>query len=343
MEMKRAILLKKLEIVKPAVKEGMLDGTGNFVFTGKRLVAYNDRICISVPLQTDFNTSLRAASFLQAISKISAPELKLVEKKGSVTIKAGKTKAKFLGSNEGEVFDLIKELKLGVKVEGDKKHKLPLNFLDGIRRCLFSCGQDASRPYCNGITIKKNNVLSTDNNRVSEFTMSGSVPDNLLIPFSAAVNMVRYEFSKYMLRGGWLYLFGDIDTFKGLVFCTRLYNDTFPPKYKSFFEFNAETVGLPDELKDSIDTAEIFTQDEEFISKRVLISFADGEVKIKGSGNEGWIIDKIPIESKIKASFRINPVFLREILNNTNEIKVGENAIAFDIENFRHMTGLFIE
>jgi hypothetical protein len=77
----RRRLLRKLELVAPAVAKSS-DRVPNvlthYCFTGKHLIAYNDRIAVGTPLQTTLQGCVPAALFTDLLQSSRAPAAKFV-------------------------------------------------------------------------------------------------------------------------------------------------------------------------------------------------------------------------------------------------------------------------
>ncbi len=76
MKINKESFLKVLNMVAPALSEkAMIEGTDRFIFTGNKIVTYNDRICIFVPFKFDWKCSLPAKELKGIISAIKEDEI----------------------------------------------------------------------------------------------------------------------------------------------------------------------------------------------------------------------------------------------------------------------------
>jgi len=76
MKINKESFLKVLNTVAPALSEkAMIEGTDRFIFTGNKIVTYNDRICIFVPFKFDWKCSLPAKELKGIISAIKEDEI----------------------------------------------------------------------------------------------------------------------------------------------------------------------------------------------------------------------------------------------------------------------------
>ena len=72
MKIKKLELINILQRVKPGLaKRDVIEQFTHFIFTGESVITYNDEICISHPLKTDFVCSAKSEEFFKAILKRS--------------------------------------------------------------------------------------------------------------------------------------------------------------------------------------------------------------------------------------------------------------------------------
>ena len=82
---------------------------------------------------------------------------------------------------------------------------------------------------------------------------------------------------------------------------------------------------MPDEFKDTIDSALIFADGEKDIDRRVSVSIRDGIMLCKGEKDAGWIEIKEKVEFSGDIEFVVNPIFMSKILDETQKMYVGDS------------------
>lgn len=179
--MDREDLLTALETVAPALStNNLIPVLQHFWFTGKRVMAYNDQIAISTPLQTDFKGAVPGAILMDILRTISAHEVRkgkdgketrpiLFEVEDStlhikVSGRRGDYKLGLLPPSSFEPLFQMPPFKEGMVT--DQKV-----FLAGIRNCNRSVSNDTSVPEQLGITVvvgdKEFDLYSTSNETLS--------------------------------------------------------------------------------------------------------------------------------------------------------------------------------
>lgn len=338
----REKLISLLETIRPGVaRKEIVEQSTHFVFTGKEAITFNEQICVCAvsPLR-GFICSVQAEEFTKLIKSMQAEELtmRVVESGGrhAVKIESGTVKAEFTVSQNEGVQDLIKKLKLN-SLSGLWK-PVPEDLIQALKWCLFSASEDATQGVLTCIHIKKKTVSSSDDMRVSLYSMGKPLDAELLIPAISAEELVKFPIEEYCVVEPWAYF----RTGAKAIFCARLMDGTYPST-KEFFEFEGVEVELPGGLGQALESAEIMAAGDFPIDKRVKITIDKGKLEVFAENESlGWI--KTEINMGVKncptVTFIINPIFLREILGKTNVVKVGSDRALFQTDNFKHLVSL---
>lgn len=152
--MNREELVNALKNVDPA-RSDKIDVAKGFWFTGKRVLAFNSEMAISVPFETEYKGSIQE-TVLPLLSSSSAPECVFEEKDDHLLIKAGASKFKL---NTNGIDDLTfkmpklpEDATFGIK-------DVP-EFLYALKACTRSLGNDVSEQEFKGVTfIVKGKIL----------------------------------------------------------------------------------------------------------------------------------------------------------------------------------------
>lgn len=194
--MQRAELLGKLETVAPALSDSDLIPVLKHVwFTGKELVAYNDHIGISVPLESDFRGAVPGQVLLGLLRTSGAKEAEFQPDGDIVVVKAGRALLK-LASLPVEDFDGI------FTMPKPSKNLLPIadtkRALRAIEDGLRSIGSDTGVPEQLGITLIPGkdcfHCYSTNNDTLSRsvLPLEGSPDiDRIILPATFCAQMLR--------------------------------------------------------------------------------------------------------------------------------------------------------
>jgi len=332
-------LLKVLDKVKGGLPSES-EKVPHFIFYNNNIVAYNYQSCVICPFEfeTEKGFVVPADEFYKIISKLkSLKEMDLVIKDAKLKIKGegvvGQLACIFDDSSMFEFIDIF-------NLESKKKYKkLPKDFIEGLKMCMFSTSKDQSQLVLGCLFIDGSFISSTDDLRITDYEMEGAVDDSFLISLKSVDILVNFDMIEYCIDESWIYF-----TNGEIIFCCRMINEEFP-QIEDFFEFDGVDIKLPDSLKKYIETAAIMAEETFNIDQNVLVKISKDKINIRGEKNIGWIETttdiKLDIENDIE--FIINPIFFKTILDKTNIVKIGENRALFSIGNkFRHLVALLV-
>ena len=344
MLIERNKFLELLSTILPGIaRKDFVDQFTHFIFDKKRAVTYNEQVCVCMPFRTEFACSVAADEFLKLIKSLRAEELELGMiqngEKHAMTITADKVEAELaVAGNIEEVEKNVKRLKLTTLATLWKP--VPDDFAQALQWCLFSASKDATLGKLTCLHIKKKVVTSSDDLRISQFTMSGSMDADIMIPASTVEELCKFEIQDFCVVDPWAYF----KTANGAIFCAHLKSDDTPyPNPKAEFEFEGVEVELPGELKSALESAEIMAAGDFPTDKRVRLTIDKGILTVYAENDAlGWIKTKVKmgIKNAPTVSIVVNPIFLQEILGKTSSVKIGEDRALFQTDNFMHLVSL---
>ncbi len=333
-------LLTVLKIVKPGLaKREIIDKSTHFIFSGSDVLTYNDRICISYPLKTDFECSVPAAEFFKIVSNMEENEIDIVLKDDKLFLKGTKARSCYTTFSQENIAAIKKLISaLNLKSLKNKWKPLPKDFVDGLKLTMFSASQDLSFGALNNVSVQNNVLISSDNNRVSYYQMKSSTDKEFLIPLSSVVELVNFPVDRFVLSESWVYF----STSEGVVFASRVVNEKFP-NVKSLLSSikEGEEFTFPDGAKKLVDDVSILAPGEYDLDRIITVKMARGKLVCKGEKATGWIEKEIAADYKgSPLQFFVNPIFLSQILSKSTSILLGQNRALFQSGKFRHLMSL---
>jgi DNA polymerase III sliding clamp (beta) subunit (PCNA family) len=208
--MLRVDLISKLETVKPAIaSHQMVPLLTNFWFTGKKLMAYNQNIGISVPFPTEFKggVSVKLLELLKVtgggtevdVSSDGRGNLivhRLVKRRGGMVLKPGSGRIRL--AMEDQEFDFkMPEAKRVESANGAID-----DLMDGVGHCLLSVATDTSTAEYLGVTFEKDPdderrtvLYSTDSATICRAyirsTNALQIPNRSIVPSLFCEQMLR--------------------------------------------------------------------------------------------------------------------------------------------------------
>jgi DNA polymerase III sliding clamp (beta) subunit (PCNA family) len=333
MQINKEAFLKVLAAVKPGLaKKEIVEQSTHFIFTGQEVVTYNDYICISHPLETDFQCSIKAEEFYKILQSMKEENIDIeCNKDMLVKINGKSSRAGLTAMKEGKIDEYIKQLDIK-SIRGWTS--LPKDFIQGIYLCMFSVSKDMTSGALSCISIKDTYIASSDDLRISQYVMESGLKKEILIPLQSVVELVKYQVTKFNLTDAWIHFKTD----EGLIFSSRIVKDNFPD-ISAFFALEGAKIELPKELQSVLSLIKIVVEDAvDIIDQKVEIIIKKNQITCRGEGKIGWAEQDIPCSYKGKdIKFSVNPLFLTQILNKSTKVIIGEGKALFELDNFKHI------
>jgi len=320
-----------LEKLKPAISQD----NANFVFTKTNIGSYNNTIAILANFKTDFECSIPAEELIQILKKIKEKEINITQDDKNLLISSKKTKAKL----SVDLVDDSKEVLNALKIKKAKKQlrDVPEDLQEALKICMFSAGQDKNDLLLSSVFIKDNEVISSDDQRISKFELSEKVSTPFLLPVFNIKELIKFKLKKYYVGTNWIYFLTEDD----FMICSKVINEEYF-NIGDQFEFEGKKIELPDELKEALNTALILADGDSKEDKSVIIVMKKKKLVCKGENDLGFVQKEISCDYKGKEiKICINPYFLLEILDKTNVMKVSDDRILFEIDNFSHVMAIY--
>ena len=330
--MKKQEVLDAINKLKPALSDGgILETAGLIILDGERMIAYGDELSVCVPFPLPFFAVLPWKEFDAFIRKVGTEEFDLALDGDKVTLNAKKTtKAWF------NVVLLSGDLPTFEEVPEADRIVLPENFNEGLSFCTFSAGSDASLGILQALSVSEGKIVSSDRQRITEFVLSGPCPDILI---SRGV-------SDFLSKCGVISIFcGETSDYywdkDRTMFSQRKIAGEYP-ETSEFFDVQGEEIDIPLEIDGALERAGIFADGAGVGSKDyVHLSVSRAGICVTGQGTKGGVEERIftryggkPLEIEISAQH------LLQILKRTQKAVVGEGAILFVGDDFRHVVAL---
>lgn len=336
MKIKREDFIKVLAAVRPGLaKRDIIEQATHFIFTGKEVITYNDYICISHPLKTDFKCTVDADKLYKVLAGISAEQIDISVEKDEFRVSSKKTKSGLSSYREGKILEYIDGL--GMKKE-KKWKKLPEGFVEGMFLCMFSASTDMTHGILTCICLEGENIIASDDLRISWYKMAGAIDKKMLVPVQSAVELVKFpvvEYSVSKIDGviSWLHF----RTKDQVMFSTRTMEGDYP-SVESHFEMEGKKVALPKDLQSAVKYVSVLADGAVDIEKKIKVAVEGKTITCTGSCSVGWVSQSVPIEYEGRDfTFQINPLFLHEVLGKSTKVVVGKQSAKFLSGKFKHV------
>jgi hypothetical protein len=178
-------MLKDLKFVQGAVgKKDLLPAMTHFRIEGGHVRSFNGRMAISSPIAFDIDCNPKATQLLKAIQQCSDVITLSMTAGGKLRVQSGNFRA-FVET-----------------VEGETAHPLPEGeplYFDG-EQLLAACkvlddfiGNDASRPWANGILFQGHSAFATNNACLVEYWLGTPFPTQINLPGFCIDELLRVD------------------------------------------------------------------------------------------------------------------------------------------------------
>lgn len=324
-----------LEIVKPGLATTVTDieQVTSFAFTNKNVITYNNEICITHPLANfDMQGAIEAELLYKFISKVKTERIQLNIDETEVTLKAGRIKA---------VFNVDPEIKLPLDDEKlitkGKWKDVPENFIEAISMAKSCVAKDMIDAKLTCVHInKKGRVESSDGFRIFRYSFKDKLPlKTVLIPASSINSIIRINPNQVAKGDEWVHFKNEA----GTVISCRVINEDFP-EVNHLLEKGKKgiKVSFPKDLIASLDTAEIFAEDD-----LVKITMKGKKLTVSSGGQIATFKEKLELDDEAETfAFQITPYLLKDILKQIQFCTIYKDRLIFKNENWQYMTELSI-
>ena len=331
MQLKRTELIAALEEVKPGLaNKDIIAQSTSFVFTSDSITTFNDEISVYKPFKTGIDGAVRANELYSLLGKIKDEDIEISIVDNELIVKAGRKKAGI--KLEAEIMLPLDE----VDIEHTDFVKLPANFLKAISIASYCAAKDLSKPLLTCVCICEEDVIASDDFRIIRVNFDKSInTDPILLPASVVKSLIKYDVKKLSHSPGWIHFHAD----DGLIFSARVLAGNFPP-VDQFFNVKGNGLHFPSGILEILDRAGVFTvgsTNGDFVS----VTVEDRIMTIKGEGDYGWLQETANCKYRgDKIEFSVDPAFLIDILKDLKKCVVGDGALLFEGDNFKHVVSL---
>jgi DNA polymerase III sliding clamp (beta) subunit (PCNA family) len=322
-----------INIVKPSIsKYPITDQTDHFCFDTQFVYGFNDRFLINCPFVFDHKIAVPAKELTEMINTIKLEdEFDLEFKNNQLLFTTNTIKAGIKVLTELKLQDIIDSIKC------DKWKPLKNDFIEGLKLCYFSASTDSSRGVLNGVFINNDNIISSDDFRISKFKIKSGIGESFLIDLASVQALLEFpKVEKFCLSDNWV----SFKTKDNQTLHSRLLVGKYPEVDK-FFNFKGTKINFPDTLKPAINDIIYFAEGETDIDKKVKVSIDKDKIVCRGEKEKGWIEKTVPFKFKGKPfEFQTNPIFFSQMISKSLTVTVDKEAILFEMDNFKHVMSL---
>lgn len=325
--MNRKELILAIERVKPTKTTSMEEYSELLFFNKKEICSYNDEVLIKIPFETKIEGAFPAKQLLELLQKIEDEEVKIKQADSAIHISGRITKAKI---KQFEIKAPFNKIEIPTKWG-----KLPEDFIEGLKLCVFSVSQEQGN-VLNNIYLEEDKMTSCDNYRVTTYNMKDKMKP-CFIPKNIISSLTSFAPTHFQIDKNWLFFKN-----KQSMFCAKKTMGKYPDTSDILKMKNAKKVTFPDQLKSSLQRTKILA-DEDITTgnKTIELTLEKGKLHCHGECDIGMIDEHLKIDYDGKRiHFDIIPEFLFDILDKTQTVLIGESSLKFKTKNFQHVISI---
>lgn len=176
-------MLRELKFVQGAVaKKELLPAMTHFAIEDGFVRAYNGALALCAPINFNVNCKPKATQLVSAIAQCEEAIQLSMTPAGRLRIVSGDYRA---------FIDCLNEESPHVQPEGRHVEFDGTAMLDAIKAVENFIGDDASRPWSNGVLMRGQSVYATNNVIAVEYWNSTAMPIEINVPRAAIMEMLR--------------------------------------------------------------------------------------------------------------------------------------------------------
>ena len=348
--MKKTELLSAIRSVMPGIDKSSAIGSDFLLLDENWIRSFKEDIIVSFPLETGIRTAVRAEELYKILSKMKDEDLEVIlTVDGKLSIHGGKTTIKMNPLQKEQITNSL-EKAWAVQTDELEWFYLPKGFAEGLELCISSAGTGPALGVLAGVHFSGTDVISTDNFRVSVYSMDEEVPKNFTIPSKSAENLLKLgaNFETISLTKAWIHFSDKV----GTIFSARVLSGEYPNKKITGlfdtmkFDMNELPFTFPEGLDAPLERAKILagagdTGSWESLTQ-ISLSYSDGFLNVQASKEVGEINDQVEwkagnIEEGI--ILKVQPDFFKKVLGITRDFRLSptKKSILFSTPKFRHI------
>jgi DNA polymerase III sliding clamp (beta) subunit (PCNA family) len=276
-------MLNSLKFCQGSVaKKDFVPELKHFSIAKGRVKGFNGVLALSSPIPFDIDCKPKAEELVKAIGNCSETVLLSMTPAGRLSVRSGVFKVNI---------NCIAEDTLHVDPEGELIEINGEELLKGLRAVAPFIGDDASRPWSNGVLLQTNSMFATNNAIVVEYWHGCTFPHVVNLPRDAVREMLRINEAPINAQ-----LSDNSITFHysgSRWLRTQLYVSEWPDLAK-VLNHPADLKPINNELFVALEVV------KPFVDKVGSIYFQDGEVRTHEFEGEGasYAVEGLPSESK---------------------------------------------
>ncbi len=330
-EINREELLTDLQMVKAGLSpREFIEQSNCFVFRDGHVMTFNDEVACRKKTSLTITGAVQATSLLAILEKLEDPELRVEENERGELEFRGKGR-RFAVTKDAEVFLPIDRVE-----EPERWRPLPPEFVESVDLVRHCASKDETKFSLTCIHLHPEYIEACDNKQLLRCRIVTGLKRSVLVRSSALDSVITLGMDEVASTKSWIHFKNP----SGLVFSCRKYVEDYP-SLDEILVFKGHPVVLPKGLAEASDKAAIFATDKSTGDPLVMVSLAEGVIRISGEGATGWYKEVRRINYNGPAmKFLIAPSLLRGISEKYSDAQISTDRLKVSGGHWDYITVL---
>lgn len=198
-------LKSAINTIMPGIEAGKvtIEGADLVIFLGGKVMSYNGKAAVSMPLDiggAEFGVNAKDLNALVSKLKEETLDIQIDDTKARAVVKSGKLKATLVMQDISVIRKYLDKIKFGTE------KNLPENFVDGVKVVAIADNNTPLKGFAVGKINEKPYLMSTDKHRISAYELSSDIDqflaDDGLIEQALSLGKAH----TYSIVGPWLHI-----------------------------------------------------------------------------------------------------------------------------------------
>lgn len=341
MKFNRELLLGTLESVEPGLsKRELIEQSTCFVFDGVGIHTFNDEIAATAFAGWTTEEDAGREEYPLKGAVPAEPLLAILRKleEDVIEIENINGELRFRGKNKKGGIRIENEIRL--PLEAFEKptptgwRNLPDDFAEGVELVTRAASSNESLFALTCVRFHAGGIEATDRFQIAMWREKLEIEKPFLVRSESAKHLTRAGVTQYQEGAQWIHFTNP----NGVILSLRRYGEEYPDLSK-FIDFDGTPLRLPRDLKEVIDKALVFANENADVVLSVTLE--SGKVRVRGEGALGWYVEARKTEyAGPSISFTVTPTLLQELAEKQRDGIVSKDRMKFETGRFIYVTVL---
>ncbi len=298
---------------------GLLEQSDCFIFSGGRIITFNDEIMVSAKSVLDLELAVPAADLLKLLSRWPDTEVEITATGSELVLQGKKRKAGLACATEILLpFDSVPK--------AEQWSVVPEATNNALQQAARTCGKDQTLFLTTCVHVTSSIIEACDNHRLYRATGKTGFKSEVLLPASTLSQLSGKPIRKVSIVKGWTHF----RLKSGVTVSLRCYQEKYHESMADILEMkDATEVTFPANVADLLSRAEVMLEKQ--YDSRVNIAIEKGQLVMTSRKDAGWYEERKKIRYSGQAlRFGAHPQFLSDILKQARKVFITRGKLKIE-------------